>query len=416
MKILIVGLTTRAVAESAVGAGVDVVTVDYFGDLDQKGVCRNISLRERRLAYGPAAFLSVAGDLAYDAVVYTGGLENAPDTVAALAAGRQLLGNDPETLRRVRDPGTVLSFLAGQGWRVPRTIPADGARPTRGTWLRKPMRGGGGLGVRRWRGGSIGSTEMLQEYVRGVPASAIFVADGRRSRILGLSEQLSGRSGFVYGGNLLPLTAPSTVRDEVDAIVAALTREFGLRGVNGLDFVLSRGRPVTLEVNPRYSASMELLERAAGVSVFRLHLDGCEGRLPATPIVPRGAWGKAIVYARAPVQVGDTRGWMARGVRDVPHPRERFERGQPICTVFASAAKPSDCRARLFAERAAMWRQCQGLAVGPPSCIPEPLRAVTRSEPPSSTESTPTTRRRSPSDSSTTPWARIRSPASATLQ
>src|SRR6266542_6031384 len=140
------------------------------------------------LGYGAQAIQSVARDLAYDALAYCGGLENAPEAVAVLAAGRRLLGNEPETLRRVRDPAVLLPFLASRGWRVPRTLARDEARPAAGARLCKPVHGGGGQGVRVWHGQRLAPRQMLQEYVAGVSASAIFVADGRRSRLLACTE------------------------------------------------------------------------------------------------------------------------------------------------------------------------------------------------------------------------------------
>ena len=91
MRILLTGLTTRAIAESAVRAGCDVVTVDYFGDLDQKRLCPNVSLRELGLKYSAAAIAEAASRLDYDAVVYCGGLENHPRVVARLGAHSALV-------------------------------------------------------------------------------------------------------------------------------------------------------------------------------------------------------------------------------------------------------------------------------------------------------------------------------------
>ena len=69
MRTLIAGLTTRAIAESAVGAGFDVVTVDYFGDLDQKRLCPNVSLREGGRPYSAGALLALAANVLAEAVV-----------------------------------------------------------------------------------------------------------------------------------------------------------------------------------------------------------------------------------------------------------------------------------------------------------------------------------------------------------
>ena len=45
-------------------------------------------------------------------------------------------------------------------------------------------------------------------------------------------------------------------------LARALVEEFDLVGVNGIDFVARDGLPYAIEVNPRWCASMELVERA----------------------------------------------------------------------------------------------------------------------------------------------------------
>ena len=50
--------------------------------------------------------------------------------------------------------------------------------------------------------------------------------------------------------------------------------------------------------------------------------------------------------------VGDTDGWLERGVRDVPHSGERIAKGRPICTVVAPGATPDEVLAALEEEAA----------------------------------------------------------------
>ena len=366
MRILIAGLTTRAMAESARRAGCDVLTVDYFGDLDQKRLCENVSLRERGIAYSAKAIVRVARAFSYDAVVYCGGLENHPGLVAELARGGALLGNAPETLRRVRNPRALFPFLAAQGFAVPRSMTRGEPLPDGGAWLLKPCRSGGGQGIRFWDGRPPSPGHFLQEHVDGVPASASFVADGERSLVIGWSEQVRGPRGFLYGGNILPLDAPQRTFEEVQAIAERLTCEFALRGLNGFDFVLRDGRPIVVEVNPRYCASMELVERATGVSVFELHLAGCRGEAPTRPAAPgSGYWGKTIVYARGATRVGDTRSWIERDVRDVPHPDDAICPGEPICTVFAWGPSPAACAEHLRIEEERILKEVSRELVSP---------------------------------------------------
>jgi predicted ATP-grasp superfamily ATP-dependent carboligase len=363
---LLVGLTTRALAESARRAGCDAVTVDYFGDVDTKRLYPNLSLRERGAGYSASALARLARELQYDAVTYGGGLENHPDVVAELAEGKVLLGNSPATLRRVRNPSLLFSRLTARGFGVPSTIVSPDDTPTSGRWLVKPVAGGGGQGVRAWRGQRLQPRQMLQERIAGVPASAIFVANGRESVLLGWSRQLHAPTTFRYGGNVLPLEASADTLEELRRLAQALTEEFGLVGLNGIDFVLRGRRPVLVEVNPRYSASMELMERATDTSAFALHVAAFDGRLPEPalagaalhPAGEAGVHGKSIVYARQSVSLGDPPGWIARGVRDVPHSGEVIHKRHPICTVFASGPSVAACLTRLRAAQAAVLDAC----------------------------------------------------------
>ena len=54
------------------------------------------------------------------------------------------------------------------------------------------------------------------------------------------------------------------------------------------------------------------------------------------------------------MRVGDTRGWPARGIRDVPHPGERIEAGHPICTLVATGQSPEAVMADLEARAAGL--------------------------------------------------------------
>jgi predicted ATP-grasp superfamily ATP-dependent carboligase len=360
-KFLLVGLTTRALAESAWRGGYSFIALDYFGDYDQRQFCRNLSLlRDLGQPYSVQALLEAARGLEYEAVVYTSSLENHPAVVAELASGKELLGNDPATLAQVRDPAKVLPFLARRGFAVPKTIFSGEALPGAGRWLYKPVRGGGGTGIGWWDGQrEPDERHLLQEFIEGQPASLSFVANGRDCVVIGWSAQLIGAgdfgaAGFRYAGNIVPLDAPPTLLEEARAAACALTAEFGLRGLNGFDFVLRDGRAYVVEVNPRYSASMELMERERHINVFKLHVDACcADALPREDYAAGRAasfWGKAILYAERSVTVGDTSAWLRRDIRDVPHPGETIGRGHPVCTLFAAGYSHDACYRALLAQ------------------------------------------------------------------
>jgi predicted ATP-grasp superfamily ATP-dependent carboligase len=367
--ILLVSVSARMLAELAVGDGYDVVALDRFGDLDLQRLCPSVSvLRDLGGRGGMRALVDAAEGIGAPSVAYGAGLENQPALVARLAADRTLLGCSPEALQRVRDPAVLGASLRAAGLAYPPTYGAADA-PRRADrsrrWLRKPVRGGGGRGVREWRGGALEGPVVVQERIAGLACSAAAVADGRSAVVLGVSEQLVGHRGlgargYAWCGNVVP---PRLREDQqraltvaAQAVCAHLAAGFDLRGLFGVDLVWDGRRAWVVEVNPRPTGSLECIEAAHGVRVFAAHVASCGGRLPSiapNPSPPRAA-GKAILFATEDVRVGDTRRWPARGIRDLPHPGEQVEAGHPICTVISVQDSPHAVLADLEARAAGL--------------------------------------------------------------
>jgi uncharacterized protein len=328
--------------------GRPVVAFDLFGDLDLRRSASRVVTRRRLTALVDAAVAEAPG-----AVVYGASFENHPALVARLAERHAVLGNPSSTLRAVRDPAKVGAALGELPH--PRTTVTP---PSSGRWLRKPLRGGGGIRVRDWRGGALPAGTYLQARIDGIPCSAAAVGDGRDAVVLGLTEQLVGRRafgvrGYRWCGNLVPPRLPAAaLLDQARAICSRLAGAFGLRGLFGVDFMWDGEHAWTVEVNPRPPASLEAIEAAYGVDAFAAHLRGCAGELPRIAPACSGAAGKAVLFATEPVTVGDSARWP---VRDVPHPGERIAAGRPVCTVIATGATPDDVLAQLE-EQAAQVR------------------------------------------------------------
>ena len=362
------GVATRALALSAVRAGFDVTAVDAFGDVDLRHAADVISLRrDDGTPFSAIAAARVARSIEAGAAAYTSNFENHPDAVALLAKGRLLLGNTPSVLEQIRNPIVLMRALRRRGFVVPLTRTSAPPSSSSGRWLQKPRRSGGGHGTLPWRSGPVPRSAYLQARIPGIPGSIAFAADGRHAVPLGISRQLVGDAAFGsrnfrYCGSLLStglrpiFDRPTEIAETARALAEAVTEEFGLVGLNGLDFIAHDGVPYPIEVNPRYSASMELVERSSGLSLFDVHARACGGVLPAEPRPRRVVAGKAVVFARRPVRVGDTREWPSRGVADVPHPGEAISRGHPICTVFAEGRDAEECHGRLVKQADRIYR------------------------------------------------------------
>lgn len=359
-RVTLAGAATRALAQSAARLGWQVTAVDAFGDVDLRAVARVIvAPRDPSGRFGAMAAARLARGIG-GPVVYTSNFDNHPAAVARLG---DVWGNPPEVLIRARNPVRLMRALARAGFAVPATRLSSPPAADRRTWLVKPRRSGGGVGIRPWhRGEPVGSGAYVQERIDGIPASVLFVADGRRARPIGLSRQLVGlrafgADGFRYAGSVLcrPGDAPWSDEGIVERAVAladAVTRSFGLIGVNGIDVMIRDGVPYPIEVNPRWCASMELIERATALNLFEAHVAACRGSTEAwsarDEVKGIGVWAKAVLYARRALRAPDLARLMDQGlIADVPHPGEVIGRGQPICTVFARGASPERAIAML---------------------------------------------------------------------
>jgi uncharacterized protein len=387
--VLIAGVSARAAAASAARAGFAVTTVDAFADRDLPGGSRVVSPpRDIGQPFNARAAARAAADVACDAVVYLSNFENHPDAVQALAAGRALWGNPPDVVRRVRDPRLLMHVCRRRGILSPAVIvnandrnePSDPNDPNEANeWLIKPFASGGGHGVRIWlrsdRGLRIPEPGFyLQRRLEGIPGSVVFVAAGGRAVPLGVSRQLVGdpafgANGFRYCGNILAASGDRQFPEEARVVCAAcelattVADAFGLIGVNGIDFMARDGTPYPIEVNPRWCGSMDLVERAYGVCVFDVHASACAAAtLPRFDLAQArhvsGAAGKAIVFAREDIVVGDTDEWLSDDtVHDVPHAGERIAAARPVCTVYAAGADAAACYAALVARADRVYQE-----------------------------------------------------------
>lgn len=370
MDLLIVGASARAAAFSAVRAGLRPAAVDLFADRDLAAVARCV--RVPPAAY-PSSLVDATADFGPCPWIYTGALENHPATVAEIARRRPLWGNPAETLRRVRDPLAVWQALHDAGVPAPETRGEPDGLPLDGSWLRKPIASGGGRGVvplraaGRSRGPERPSPQRsyYQKRVGGLPVSAVFVAHASGTLLAGVTLQLTGYAGsnFAYRGTLAPWPVSERERAGIMSLGELLAREFGLVGLFGVDLILQGETPWPVEVNPRYTASVEVLELASRCSLLAAHRTACEGGelLPMPAVEPGGKFvAKEIVFAPGQVifpvdALGAARHDLATyevpALADIPDPGAHFRAGEPVLTVFASGSTPDETLKRLAAAR-----------------------------------------------------------------
>lgn len=372
-SLLIVGASARAAAFSALRAGFAPVCCDQFADADLSAVAPAV-----RVAHYPGDLVAAAAQFPDRPLLYTGGLENHPDLVAQLAAGRLLLGCSVEALQAIRDPHGVGQALRDAKLPTLECRRSDDPPPADGSWLLKPLRSAGGLGIVAWtpEAADAPTTRVphyFQRRLEGRPCSAVFIA--RESvgdvRFVGVTEQLVGEEfcnsgGFAWCGNIGPVALSVAVESAVRRLANFLKWKYHLRGLFGVDFIVGPDDSVGLtEINPRYPASVELLEFSTGVCLLLDHWVCFDDAIGGTPPVdwqplPSRVLGKAVVYSRGKVAIQRNRRFSPDVYRtwprlmDVPASGTIVRTGEPICTVTASADSVEGCRQALRASAAGL--------------------------------------------------------------
>ena len=337
--LIIIGASARAAAFSAYRAGYAPYWMDQFGDEDLRQRFPGVIIS----AY-PGQAVELIGNAPPAPFIYTGALENHARVLEELCRRRTLLGNPVPVCSGVRDPSGLYKALrrnrvACPEIRMVKRGQISNLSPCPDDWLLKPLRSAGGIGIRRYQGETIGPGYFLQQYLPGESYSAVFVAGPGCCRLLGVTRQLVGlpefhAGEFSYCGSIGPLRLDGAEDRQWRRIGEVISAECKLKGLFGVDAIKYQGSIYPVEVNPRYTASVEVLELALGYRAIELHCDACNNQLPDCEKEGSGELiGKAILFAPADLVF---REFPQEGfaIADVPAPGTEIKQHHPVLTVM----------------------------------------------------------------------------------
>ena len=349
--VLILGASARAAIHSARRAGLTPHAIDLFADRDATAYA---TVLECDLADYPDGLERLADTFEPMPWLFTGGLENHPDLVDRIAAKRPLLGNAGDVLRMVRGKAGLRRLLKVMP-PMPRVVVKHSGDPSV-RWVRKSFGSSGGMGVTWATDLAPRAGTYLQEFVPGTCYSAALATKGNTVSLLGVTEQLVGTEWlhakpFQYAGSLGPVWPTDSFHEELMMDCPSATSVgVNVQGPWGLDLIARDGTPLLIDFNPRYTASMELIEHSTGRSVF----DGKKMRGKGSEDI----FGKAVYYAphalrfpevtaieRAIAVAADP--WALPEYADIPAVGGVIDAGQPVLSFFERAADAEACRAAL---------------------------------------------------------------------
>jgi predicted ATP-grasp superfamily ATP-dependent carboligase len=368
--LIILGATARAACASAIRAGYHPWCADLFADVDLAAMAPAERCPDGTYPAGLAELLRQADLPASVPVLLTGAMENHLTVVRDILAHHPLLGPDLKAMAAWRTlPSTPARqpVIEGLQWPlgvIPRSFGQRVSlrlqsflRP--GRWLNKPQSSGGGIGVRLLRPWSrLDESRLIQRYIRGQSLGVLFRASQGRSQLLGVTRQLIGdtafcpQGGFRYTGSLGPVPLTPDQNHTLQQLGQWLVDHADLdddrptlwQGVFGVDLILdNQGRLWPIEINPRYTASVEVLEAALQFAALNP-----QSQPRTTSADAQRCAGKAYIFARNDCGVPDLSQLFPQGqIADIPRAGTALAQGQPICSLLTQGPDIAACHEQL---------------------------------------------------------------------
>ncbi|MBQ8017638.1 MAG: ATP-grasp domain-containing protein [Methanobrevibacter sp.] len=212
----------------------------------------------------------------------------------------------------------------------------------------KPLQGSGGYDVNLLNNDSDFEFKddeyIMQEYIKGINLSSSVLSNTTtaknitNSRLLTMND-FKNNNDFRYVGNILPLTKKSVMtpvnnfdklKREMKTTSENLIKKFNLIGSNGVDFILNEDGLNIIEVNPRIQGTFECVEKTFGVNMLEAHIKACQGELINIPEAKYYSY-KKIIYSPTRMKYHKMN---LNNIYDLPHIGSITEINEPLLTII----------------------------------------------------------------------------------
>lgn len=344
-RVLVAGFATRHVVRSAHAAGYEVCAIDHFCDQDLTWYTKEHHTFEE-LAELPDLIGDLCSRYTFDAIVSTSGAED-------MDLGNTFCGTPPDVAARFCTKTGIQEFFEEHAFPVPPLLPG-GVYPA----FIKPDTGAGG-----WRNALAATTDdetawtecwpdtpyIRQLPLEGIPCSVSCIADGTAARALSLNRQFNrggeGERRFGFAGAMTPFLPEE--RELILSLAEDIAAKSGCIGSLGIDFMLTADGIRAIEINPRFQATLDIVEISTGVNIFDLHCNAARGILPAARPAPNMTAARSIIFADHDCVVQDDLKSLHPDIADIPWPGTEIEEGSAVLSVYGRGADEDEALAVL---------------------------------------------------------------------
>ncbi|MBS7656255.1 ATP-grasp domain-containing protein [Candidatus Bathyarchaeota archaeon] len=196
------------------------------------------------------------------------------------------LNSKPEAVKQASNKKTLAAELKKQNLKTPKIFIQEDFKDLRFPLIVKPCLSAGCEGLKIVKNLKelkkalklFKNNVIIQEFIKGVPASVSLISNGFKAESLALNRQFIRLDKPEYLGGFTPLNhklklkALKTAEKAVEAFK-------GLKGYIGVDLILSGEEVYVTEVNPRLTVSYAGLSKASKVNLAKLILDSSLERI-----------------------------------------------------------------------------------------------------------------------------------------
>ncbi|MBR0271571.1 MAG: ATP-grasp domain-containing protein [Methanobrevibacter sp.] len=216
-------------------------------------------------------------------------------------------------------------------------------------YILKPLKGSGGYNIKLLNNEAefqLNDSEkyILQEYVDGINLSSSVLGSKDTKKTIMNSRLLTENdfeknNSYIYIGNILPLTNESilTKVKDIDKINREMietsqniAHKFDLIGSVGVDYILNENGLYVIEVNPRIQGTFECVEKSLQINMLDAHIKSC---LNIDIPIP-----KAKYYSYKKIIYSPCRNKYSKidldNIYDLPHIGTITEKSEPLLTII----------------------------------------------------------------------------------
>ena len=361
-KLLLIGINTRSMLNSALKLNYDIFSTSYFSTSDTPQITnQKIILEEKddescgnfEENFDSSRILEISKDF-IDEVDYIIPISGVSPNEFSKSDRKKILGNknveDIENkynfYKKIMDefnsPETFLIKDVDEAIEISKNKPEV-------KYILKPLKGSGGYDINILDNNSSfqlndGEDYILQEYVEGINLSSSILGSKdmkksiMNSRLL-TENDFEKNNSFLYIGNILPLTNESIltnvkdiekINNEMIETSTDLAYKFDLIGSNGVDYILNENGLYVIEINPRIQGTFECIEKSLEINMLDAHIKACQNEIIEIPQAKYYSY-KKIIYSPCRNKYSKIN---LDNIYDLPHIGSITEKREPLLTII----------------------------------------------------------------------------------